>query len=78
MNPLPSNLGELMSSFKKVVVPELNTGQLRMLLRAKYLVDCIGINKIKGKPFTVQELVEQLKTHVPAAEAQSSIRHLAG
>ncbi len=78
MNPLPSNLGELMSSFKKVVVPELNTGQLRMLLRARYLVDCVGINKIKGKPFTVQELVEQLKTHLPAEEAQASMRHRAG
>jgi 2-oxoglutarate ferredoxin oxidoreductase subunit alpha len=37
-------------------------GQLRMLLRAKYLVDAVGYNKVKGKPFTVGELVEQIKT----------------
>lgn len=60
LNPLPANLGELLANYKMVVVPELNTGQLRMLLRSKYLVDCIGINKIKGKPFAVSELVEQL------------------
>jgi 2-oxoglutarate/2-oxoacid ferredoxin oxidoreductase subunit alpha len=66
MNPLPANLGELLRSFDKVVVPELNTGQLRMLLRAEYLVDCIGINKVKGKPFTITELYEGIVQHLPA------------
>lgn len=60
LNPLPANLGEILTNFQTVLVPELNMGQLRMLLRSKYLVDCIGINKIKGKPFTVSELVEQI------------------
>ncbi len=50
MNPLPSNLGEILSRYKKVLIPELNMGQLRMLIRARYLVDAIGFNKIKGKP----------------------------
>lgn len=63
LNPFPANLGELLNSYRTVLVPELNMGQLRMLLRAKYLVDCIGINKIKGKPFTVSELVEQISAH---------------
>jgi 2-oxoglutarate ferredoxin oxidoreductase subunit alpha len=60
LNPLPINLGELLSNYTTVLVPELNTGQLRMLLRSKYLVDCIGINKVKGKPFTVSELVDKI------------------
>ncbi|WP_164103906.1 2-oxoacid:acceptor oxidoreductase subunit alpha [Candidatus Laterigemmans baculatus] len=63
LHPFPANLGELLSSYRTVLVPELNMGQLRMLLRSKYLVDCIGINKIKGKPFTVSELVEQISAH---------------
>ncbi|MFG0266314.1 MAG: 2-oxoacid:acceptor oxidoreductase subunit alpha [Rhodopirellula sp. JB055] len=63
INPLPRNIGTLLKSFKTVVVPELNAGQLRMLLRAEYLVDCIGINKIQGKPFAVSELVEAIGKH---------------
>ncbi|MCC9641273.1 2-oxoacid:acceptor oxidoreductase subunit alpha [Rhodopirellula sp. JC740] len=63
INPLPRNIGELLKSFKTVLVPELNAGQLRMLLRAEYLVDCIGINKIQGKPFAVSELVEAISQH---------------
>lgn len=63
LNPLPANLGDLLSQFRTVLVPELNMGQLRMLLRSKYLVDCIGINKVKGKPFTVGELVEAIRDY---------------
>jgi len=66
LNPLPSNIGDLLRSFRKVLVPELNTGQLRMLLRAEYLVDCIGINKVQGKPFAITELVEEIEHYVPA------------
>ncbi|MGB0596833.1 MAG: 2-oxoacid:acceptor oxidoreductase subunit alpha [Rubripirellula sp.] len=76
MNPLPANLGELLRGFRKVLVPELNTGQLRMLLRSIYLVDCIGINKVQGKPFTVTELVGSIESHVatpsrPTAESNA-------
>ena len=63
LNPMPANLGELLRSYKKVIVAELNTGQLRMLLRAEYLVDCVGVNKVQGKPFTVVELVEAIEKH---------------
>lgn len=56
LNPFPRNLGQILSNYKKVLVPELNMGQLRMLLRANYLVDAIGCNKIKGKPFLISEL----------------------
>ena len=51
LNPLPENLGEVLSRYDKILVPEMNMGQLVMLLRAKYLVDAQGYNKIQGKPF---------------------------
>jgi 2-oxoglutarate ferredoxin oxidoreductase subunit alpha len=57
LNPLPPDLAEVMSGFKHVVVPELNMGQLLKVLRAKYLVPAKGINKIKGQPFKVSEIV---------------------
>ncbi|MEX0824824.1 MAG: 2-oxoacid:acceptor oxidoreductase subunit alpha [Pirellulaceae bacterium] len=61
LNPFPANVGDLLKQFRTVLVPELNTGQLRMLLRSKYLVDCIGVNKVQGKPFAVSELVEAIR-----------------
>ena len=69
LNPLPSNLGDLLRRFRTVVVPELNTGQLRLLLRSRYLVDCVGINKIKGKPFVVSELVGAIERHVSVSRS---------
>lgn len=63
LNPFPSNLGEILGRYKKVLIPELNMGQLRMLVRSRYLVDAIGYNKIKGKPFTVSELYETIIEH---------------
>jgi 2-oxoglutarate ferredoxin oxidoreductase subunit alpha len=56
LNPFPRNLGEVMARYKKVLVPEMNLGQLVWMLRAKYLVDAIGHNKVQGKPFKVQEI----------------------
>jgi 2-oxoglutarate/2-oxoacid ferredoxin oxidoreductase subunit alpha len=61
LNPLPRNLGEVLSKFEKILVPELNLGQLRLLLRAKYLVDAIGLNKVKGLPFKISEVVAKLE-----------------
>jgi 2-oxoglutarate ferredoxin oxidoreductase subunit alpha len=61
LNPFPRNLGELLGRYEKVLIPELNRGQLRMLLRAEYLVDAIGLNKVKGKPFTVAEVVDKIQ-----------------
>lgn len=58
LNPLPRNLGDILRSYKKVLVPELNLGQLNLILRAKYLVDTKAYNRITGKPFDVSELVE--------------------
>jgi 2-oxoglutarate ferredoxin oxidoreductase subunit alpha len=61
MNPLPKNLGEVISNFEKVLIPELNNGQLIKIIRDKYLVDAKGLNKIKGLPFTVEEVLESIK-----------------
>ncbi|MEM8865604.1 MAG: 2-oxoacid:acceptor oxidoreductase subunit alpha [Planctomycetota bacterium] len=60
INPLPKDLGDIISRFKQVLVPELNLGQLRMILRDKYLVDIVGLNKVQGKPFAVGEIVEKI------------------
>lgn len=57
LNPLPANLGELVRRYDRVLVPELNRGQLRSLLRAEYLIDAQGLNKTTGRPFTVADVV---------------------
>ena len=56
LNPFPSNLGDVLSGFKKVMIPELNNGQLSLLIRGKFLVDAVGFNKISGQPFKIAEL----------------------
>jgi 2-oxoglutarate ferredoxin oxidoreductase subunit alpha len=56
LNPFPRNLGDVLKRFEKVLVAELNLGQLRALLRARYLVDAHGLNKVQGKPFKVSEI----------------------
>jgi 2-oxoglutarate ferredoxin oxidoreductase subunit alpha len=67
LNPLPRNLGEVMSRYRRVLVPEMNMGQLVLVLRAKYLVDAEGFNKIQGRPFKqaeieakIEEVIEQI------------------
>ena len=60
LNPFPKNLGEILSRFKKVLIPELNAGQLLGIIRGKYLVDAKGLNKIQGKPFLVEEVQEAI------------------
>jgi 2-oxoglutarate ferredoxin oxidoreductase subunit alpha len=66
LNPLPSNLGEVIKRFKKVLVPELNMGQLLWVLRAKYLVDAVGLNKIQGRPFKQSELEQKIEEMLDA------------
>jgi 2-oxoglutarate/2-oxoacid ferredoxin oxidoreductase subunit alpha len=61
LSPLPSDLGEILHRYERVVVPEMNLGQLAMLLRARYLVDVIGYNQIRGLPFRASELAEVFK-----------------
>ncbi|MBM4070520.1 MAG: 2-oxoacid:acceptor oxidoreductase subunit alpha [Planctomycetes bacterium] len=56
LNPMPQNTGEVLKRFKKILVPELNAGQLRLLLRGMFLVDAVGLNKVQGRPFLVSEI----------------------
>jgi len=61
MNPLPPDLAEIFGRFKKILVPELNMGQLVKIIRAEFLVDAIGMNKIQGRPFKIAELVTRIQ-----------------
>ena len=61
MNPFPRNLGDILIRFRRVVIPELNMGQLKLLIQAKYLKPVIGINKVQGKPFKSVEIEEKLQ-----------------
>ncbi|NJA57407.1 2-oxoglutarate ferredoxin oxidoreductase subunit alpha, partial [Streptomyces sp. NEAU-H3] len=61
LNPFPANLGEVLRSYEKVVVPEMNLGQLATLLRAKYLVDARSYNQVNGMPFKAEQLATALK-----------------
>jgi len=58
LNPFPRNLGEVLKSYERVVVPEMNLGQLNMLLRARFLVDTYGYNQVRGLPFKSSELLD--------------------
>ncbi len=68
LNPFPSDLGDVLRRYDKVLVPEMNLGQLAMLLRAKYLVDVIGYNRVQGLPLKAGELAEAIGELVSQAE----------
>src|SRR5271165_5424137 len=61
LNPFPENLGEVLKNYKHVLVPELNMGQLSWMLRAKFLVNAMGLNKIQGRPFKQNELDQKIE-----------------
>ena len=56
LNPFPANTEQVLRSFKKVLVPEVNLGQLSLLLRAKFLIDVVGLNKVRGKPYRIIDI----------------------
>ena len=60
LNPLPKNLGDILKNFDKILIPEINNGQLIKVIRDKYLVDAKGLNKIQGMPFTSAEIIEKI------------------
>jgi 2-oxoglutarate ferredoxin oxidoreductase subunit alpha len=68
LNPFPSNLGEVLKGYDKVLVPEMNLGQLSLLLRAKYLVDAVGYNHVRGLPLKATELAHAIGELVGQAE----------
>ncbi len=61
LNPLPRNFGEVLSNFERVLIPEMNMGQLLKVVRSEYLVDAVGFNKIQGRPFKISELVDKME-----------------
>jgi 2-oxoglutarate ferredoxin oxidoreductase subunit alpha len=79
LNPFPANTGEVLRRYDRVLVPEMNLGQLALLLRAKYLVDVTPYNQVRGLPFRAVELAEVLTGLVEdvekAADAQDAADH---
>src|SRR4029077_6207311 len=61
VNPFPANLGDVLKSYDKVLIPEMNLGQLLQLVRARYLVDAVGYNRVTGKPFKAQEIADAVE-----------------
>jgi 2-oxoglutarate ferredoxin oxidoreductase subunit alpha len=61
VNPFPANLGDVLRSYDRVLIPEMNSGQLLQLIRAKYLVDAVGYNRVTGKPFKAGEIADAVE-----------------
>ncbi len=59
LNPFPANTEAVLRSYRRVLIPEINLGQLLMLIRAKYLIDAVGYDKVRGKPFRIAEIVDE-------------------
>ncbi|MBC7910165.1 MAG: 2-oxoacid:acceptor oxidoreductase subunit alpha [Pyrinomonadaceae bacterium] len=64
LNPFPKNLGEVLSGFETVIVPEMNLGQLSTMIRARYLVDAVAFSKVKGRPFQIREIVQKVEEYL--------------
>lgn len=64
INPLPADLGAIISGFKKVLIPELNDGQLVRVIRDQYLVEAEVLDKIQGKPFLAEEILQAIKNMI--------------
>jgi 2-oxoglutarate ferredoxin oxidoreductase subunit alpha len=60
LNPLPNNLGTVLNSFDKILIPELNTGQLLKVIRAEFLLDATGLNQVTGEPFKVRDIEDKI------------------
>jgi 2-oxoglutarate ferredoxin oxidoreductase subunit alpha len=60
LNPLPNDLGDVLARFDRVLIPEVNLGQLRLLVRGRYLVDAVGLNKVSGRPFTIADIEDKI------------------
>ena len=60
LNPLPPDLGQILRQYRRVLVPEINSGQLVRILRAEYLVDAVGYNRVRGVPLASQDILEAI------------------
>ena len=61
LSPFPANLGEVLAAYDRVLVPEINLGQLALVLRGRYLVDVISYNRVRGLPFRAAELADVIQ-----------------
>jgi len=68
LNPFPRDLGDILARYDKILIPEMNLGQLAMLVRARYLVDAVGYNHVRGLPLKAAELAEAIGNLVADAE----------
>jgi 2-oxoglutarate ferredoxin oxidoreductase subunit alpha len=71
LNPFPRNLEKILRSYKKVLIPELNMGQLRFIIRSKFLIDAVGLNKVQGRPFSVLEIANCIREQLGETIAPS-------
>jgi 2-oxoglutarate ferredoxin oxidoreductase subunit alpha len=76
LNPLQSNVGELLRGYRTVVVAELNGGQLRSILRDRFLVDCKGLSKVQGQPFKVREVIAAVQPYLAASSVQGKAQEV--
>ena len=68
LNPMPSNLGEVLARYDRVLIPEMNLGQLALLVRAKFLLDVVQLNKVQGQPFKESEILAKIAELAPSKE----------
>jgi 2-oxoglutarate ferredoxin oxidoreductase subunit alpha len=59
LNPFPANTEDVLRRYRRVLIPEVNLGQLLLLIRARYLIDAVGYDKVRGKPFRIAEIVAE-------------------
>ncbi|RYD98872.1 MAG: 2-oxoglutarate ferredoxin oxidoreductase subunit alpha, partial [Sphingomonadales bacterium] len=68
--PMPKNLGDLLKSYEHILVPEMNTGQLKTVLRDQFLVNAVPLNKVSGQPFTIAEIEAAITRHLSSDKAE--------
>jgi 2-oxoglutarate/2-oxoacid ferredoxin oxidoreductase subunit alpha len=71
LNPFPANLGDILRGYERVIVPEMNLGQLALLLRAKYLIDVHSYSRVRGLPISLSELARDLETEIDQLEGMN-------
>lgn len=72
LNPFPADLGDILKRFKQLLIPELNLGQLRLLIQGKYCVPTVGLNKVQGKPFLIAEIEDAINRLLDGKTLESS------
>jgi 2-oxoglutarate ferredoxin oxidoreductase subunit alpha len=73
LNPMPANTEQVLRAYRRVVVPEMNLGQLALLIRGLYLVDAIGINQVRGLPFRVDDLVAAVRSVIDGTATRTPV-----